>query len=119
VGPRGFRFFQFIQNWLDLKNKMGAFTCSKNTQYLHMASLGYHEQFSQFCRHQITNTKRVKIPITDSIFESLMDFKIDLILLENMINSPKFLFDLIFKEVNLVGITCMQEIELQYKCQTA
>jgi hypothetical protein len=25
---------------------------------------------------------------------------------------------LIFTKVNLVGITCMQDIELQYKCQT-
>jgi hypothetical protein len=47
-----------------------------------------------------------------------MNFKRDLNILENLINSPKFLLDLIFTNVNLVGITCMQDIELQYKCQT-
>jgi hypothetical protein len=84
-----------------------------------VASLGYHEQFSQLCRHQISNTKRVKNHGTDLIFESLMNFKRDLNFWKNLINSPKFLLDLIFKKVNLVGITFMQEIELQYKCQTA
>jgi hypothetical protein len=40
-----------------------------------------------------------------------MNFKRDLNLLQNLINSPKFLLDLIFEDVNLVGITCMQAIE--------
>jgi hypothetical protein len=37
---------------------------------------------------------------------------------KNLINSPKILLDLNFTKVNLVGITCMQEKELQSKCQT-
>jgi hypothetical protein len=48
-----------------------------------------------------------------------MNFKRDLNLLENLVNSPKFFLDLIFRKVNLVGITYMQEFELQYNCQTA
>jgi hypothetical protein len=80
-------FFQFIQNWLDFKNQMDALTCSKNSQCLHVASWGYREQFSQLCRHPIPNIKRVKNPGTDSIFESLMNFKRDLNLLEK---SEKF-----------------------------
>jgi hypothetical protein len=36
-----------------------------------------------------------------------------------MINSPKFCLDLVFKKVNLFEQTCMQEFELQYKCQKA
>jgi hypothetical protein len=46
--------------------------------------------------HPIVIRIRVKNPGTDSTFESLMNFPRD-----------------------LVGITCMQDIELQYKCQTA
>jgi hypothetical protein len=34
-----------------------------------------------------------------------------------MINSSKFPLDMIFTKVNLVGHTCMQEFELQNKCQ--
>jgi hypothetical protein len=49
----------------------------------------------------------LKNPRTDSIFESLMNFKRDSDLLENLINSPKFLLDLIFTKVKLVGYTCM------------
>jgi hypothetical protein len=52
-----------------LKIKMDALTCSKNSQFLPMASLGYHEQFSQNCQHQIPNRKRDKNPGTDSIFD--------------------------------------------------
>jgi hypothetical protein len=53
-------FFQFIQNCLNLKIKMGALTFSKNSQSLHVASLGYDKQFSQLYQHQIPNTKRFK-----------------------------------------------------------
>jgi hypothetical protein len=47
----------------------------KNSQFLHVASLGYCEQFSQLCRHPIPNRNRAKNPETDSTFESLMNFK--------------------------------------------
>jgi hypothetical protein len=70
-----------------LKIKMGALTCSKNFQFLHVAFLGYHEQFYQLYGHQIPNIKRFKNPGTDSIFESLINFKRDLNLLEK---SDKF-----------------------------
>jgi hypothetical protein len=49
--------------------------------------LGYYEQFSELCRHPILNGIRVKNPGTDSSFESLMNFKRDLNLLEK---SDKF-----------------------------
>jgi hypothetical protein len=49
--------------------------------------LGYYEQFSELCRHPILNGIRVKNPGTDSTFESLMNFKRDLNLLEK---SDKF-----------------------------
>jgi hypothetical protein len=32
-----------------LKFKIGTLTCSKYSQFLHVASLGYYEQFSQLC----------------------------------------------------------------------
>jgi hypothetical protein len=84
----------------------------KESQFLRVASFGYYEQLSQLCQHKIPNRNRVKNPGTDSTFEYLMNFKRDLNHLENLINSPKFLLDLIFTKLKLVGITCMQEIEL-------
>jgi hypothetical protein len=104
------------QTW---KFKMDAVPYSTNCQFFHVARFTHYEQFSQLCRHLILNRIRVKNPRTDSTFESLKNFKRDLNLLKNLINSPKFLLDLIFTKVNLVGITCMQDIELQYKCQMA
>jgi hypothetical protein len=66
---------------------MDALTCSKNSLFLHVTILGYHEQISQLCRHQIPNTKRVKNPGTDLIFEFLMNSKMNLNLLKK---SDKF-----------------------------
>jgi hypothetical protein len=74
-----------------LKIKMGALSFSKNSQFLHVASLGYFEQFSKLCRHQIPNINRAKNPGTDSTFESLMNFKRDLILPEKSDKFPKIL----------------------------
>jgi hypothetical protein len=56
---------------------MGALSYSKNSPFLHAASLGYCEQFSQLCRHTIPNINRDKNPGPDSTFESLMNFKRD------------------------------------------
>jgi hypothetical protein len=84
---------------------------------LHVASLGYYEQCSQLCRHPIPNRIIAKNPETDSTFKSLMNFKRDLTLLEKSDKFPKNILNLSFTKVNSVGITCMQEIELQYKCQ--
>jgi hypothetical protein len=72
---------------------MDALTCSKKSQCLYVANLGYREQFSQLWQHQIPNRKGVKNPGTDSTFESLMNFKRDLNILEKLINSPKFFLD--------------------------
>jgi hypothetical protein len=90
-----------------LKIKVDALPYSKNSQIFHVASFGYYEQFSLLCGHQIPNRSRVKNPRTNSTFESLMNFKTDLNLIENLINSPKFLLYFIFTKVNLAGITCM------------
>jgi hypothetical protein len=95
------------------------YSAPKIPNFLDMAGLGYYEQFSQLCRHPMSNINRAKNPGSDSTFEFLMNFKKDLNLPENLVNSPKFFLDLIFTKVNLVGITYMQEFELQYKCQTA
>jgi hypothetical protein len=103
----------------NLKIKMGVLSCSNNSQFLHVASMGYYEHFYQLCRHPIPNINRDKYPGPDSTFESLKNFKRDLNHLENMVNSTKLFLNLIFTKVNLVGITYMQEFELQYKCQTA
>jgi dTDP-D-glucose 4,6-dehydratase len=98
---------------------MDVLSYSKNSKCLNAASRQYWEQLAQLCQLQISNRNKVKNPVTDSIFKSLMNFKRDSNLQENLVNSPKFLLDLIFTKLNLVGITCMQEFELQYKCQTA
>jgi hypothetical protein len=52
--------------------------CSTNSQFLHVAILGYYEQFSQLCRQPILTRIRVKNLGTDSTFESFMNFKRDL-----------------------------------------
>jgi hypothetical protein len=49
--------------------------------------LGYYEQCSQLCRHLVPNINRAKNPGPDLTFESLMNFKRDLNLLEK---SDKF-----------------------------
>jgi hypothetical protein len=72
------------QTW---KLKMDVLPCSKNPQLLHVARQGHYEQFPQLCRHLINNRIRGKNPGTDLAFESLMNFKMDLNLLEK---SDKF-----------------------------
>jgi hypothetical protein len=93
---------KLAQTW---KLKMDVLPCSKNSQCLHVATLGPYEQFSQLCLHPIPNRIRVENPGTDSTFESLLNFKRGLNLLKNLVNSLKFFLDLIFIKVNLVGIT--------------
>jgi hypothetical protein len=86
-GPHGFIFFSNYPNWLKLEIENGCLPCSKNSQCLHVSRLGHYEQFAQLCRHPICDRIRVKNPETYSTFESLMDFKRDLNLLEK---SDKF-----------------------------
>jgi hypothetical protein len=64
------------------KVEKAALSCSKNSQFLHVASLEYYEQLSQLLRFQNPNKNKVKNPGTDSIFESLMNFKRDSNVLE-------------------------------------
>jgi hypothetical protein len=66
---------------------MDALTCSKNSQFLHVAILGCYEQFYKLRQHPILNRIRVKNPRINSTFEYLMNFKWDLNLLEK---SDKF-----------------------------
>jgi hypothetical protein len=70
---------------------MGALSCSKNSQFLNAARLGYYEQFSQLCRHPIPNINRAKNPGLDSTFESLMNFKRGLNLIEKYSKFPKII----------------------------
>jgi hypothetical protein len=72
---------KLTQTW---KLKIDALPCSKNFQFLHVARLGNYDQFSKLCIHPILNRIRVKNPGTDSTFESLMNFKRDLNLLEKI-----------------------------------
>jgi hypothetical protein len=76
--------FKLAQTW---KLKIDTLPCSNNSQYFHVARLGYYEQFYQLCQHPIPNRIRVKNPVTDSAFECLMNFKGDLNLLKK---SDKF-----------------------------
>jgi hypothetical protein len=66
---------------------MDALYCSQNYQFLHAASQQYEQQLAQLCRLQIPNRNKVKNHVTDSIFESLMNFERDSILREK---SDKF-----------------------------
>jgi hypothetical protein len=87
-------FFQFIQNWLNFKNQNGCLILLQKFPILHAESRKYWEQLAQLCRLQIPNRNKVRNPVIDSVFESLMNFKRDSNLQENLINSPKFLLDL-------------------------
>jgi hypothetical protein len=69
--------------------KINGIPHSKNFQFLHVANLGYDEQFPQLCQHPIPNQNIAKNPGSDSTFESLMNFERDLNLLENLLNSQK------------------------------
>jgi hypothetical protein len=75
---------KLAQTW---KLKIDALSSCKNSQYFYAARLSYYEQCSQLCQHQTLNKIRVKNPGTDSTFESLMNFKRHLNLLEK---SDKF-----------------------------
>jgi hypothetical protein len=70
-----------------LKLKIHTLTFSKNSQILYADTEGNYEQFSQLCQHPNLHRIRVKNPRTDSPFESLMNLKRGLILLEK---SDKF-----------------------------
>jgi hypothetical protein len=109
--PMGTARFHYFLNYPKLVEtctiKMDALSCPKNSQCFHEARSEYFEQLSQLFWLQIPNRDKVKNPGIDSIFESLMNFRRDSNLLENLINSPKFLLNLIFTKMNLVGYTCM------------
>jgi hypothetical protein len=96
---------------------MDALSWPKNSQLLHEARLKYSEQHYKLCRLQIPNRNKVKNPRTNSIFESLINFKGVQTFWENLIYSPKFCIYLIFTKVNLVEYTCMQENQVPHKCQ--
>jgi hypothetical protein len=68
---------------------MDALPHSKHSLFLHVASLRYYEQFSQFCQYSIPNRIRAKNPRTNLTFVSLINFKGDLTLLEKFDKFPK------------------------------
>jgi hypothetical protein len=79
VGPARFSIFPIYPKLAQHKKfKMCALFCSKNSQFLHSARLGYYEQFSQLCPHSIPNTNIDTNLGPDSTFQSLMNFKRDL-----------------------------------------
>jgi hypothetical protein len=113
VVPRGFRFFSIcpklaqpiklkrMPSWLDLHKS------AKNSPFLYEASFKYSKELYILCWLQTPNKNKVKNPRTDSILESLMNFKGIQSFWKNLINYSKFFLDLIFTKVNLVGYTCM------------
>jgi hypothetical protein len=76
IGPTQFCIFPELSKPAQTWNlKMDVLPSCINSQFLHVASLGYYEHFYQLCRHPIPNRNRAKNPETDSTFESLMNFK--------------------------------------------
>jgi hypothetical protein len=65
-----------------LKIENGCPTVLQTFPIFACASLGYYERFSQLWCHVIPNRIKAKDPGIDSTFESLMNFKRDLTLLE-------------------------------------
>jgi hypothetical protein len=72
-----------------LKLKMDVLLSSKHYQFLHVANLGYYEQFSELCWNPIPSKIRATDPGIDSTFEPLMNFKRDWTLLEKFDKFPK------------------------------
>jgi hypothetical protein len=70
---------------------MGARTCSKNSQFLHVAHLGCYQQFSELCGHPIPKINGAKNHRSYSTFESLMNFKRGLNLPKKSGKFPKIL----------------------------
>jgi hypothetical protein len=68
---------------------MDALPCSKTSQIVHAVTLEHCKEFSQLCRDPNLHRIRVKNPGTDSPFESLMNLKSGLILLEKSDKFPK------------------------------
>jgi hypothetical protein len=90
--PRDFNFVSNLSKTVStLKIKIGALSCSKNSQFLHVTRLGYYEQCSQLCRHPIPNIIGAKNPGSDSTFESLKNFKRGLNLPEKSAKFSKIL----------------------------
>jgi hypothetical protein len=88
IGPHVVSHFSELSKLAEsYKVKKTALSFSKNFQFLNEASLEYSEQLFKLCQLQIPHRDRVKNPGTDSIFESLMNFKRDWNLLEK---SDKF-----------------------------
>jgi hypothetical protein len=67
-----------------LKIQNGCLIVLPKFSILACSSLGYYEHFSQLCRHPIPNINGAKNPVSDSTFESLMNFKRDLNLSEKI-----------------------------------
>jgi hypothetical protein len=59
---------------------------------LHATFLEYCEQFSQLCRYPVPNINGAKNPGSDSMFESLINFKRGLTIPEKSGKFPKILF---------------------------
>jgi hypothetical protein len=97
--------FKFLWN---LKFITKGFRCSKNPQTLHEARMEIAEQLSQFSWLQIPN----RIHVIDFGIDS--NLNIPWILKgfnpsgKNLINSLKIFLDIIFRNVNLVLLTCIQ-----------
>jgi hypothetical protein len=70
------------QNQLNFKNQNGCLN-------LLQTSLGYNEHFCQLRRHPIPNRSRVKNPVIDSTFESLINFERGLTLPEKSDKFPQ------------------------------
>jgi hypothetical protein len=91
-GPHVVSHFSELSKLAEIwKVNMAALASSKNSQFLDEVSLKYSEQLSQFCQLYIPNRNKVKNPGTDSIFESLMNFKRVSNLLEKSKKFSKFL----------------------------
>jgi hypothetical protein len=76
--PRGFQIFIICpKTGSNSKIEMDILSCFKNSQFLHAASRQCSKELAKLCRLQIPNRNKVKNPVTDSVFESLTNFKRD------------------------------------------
>jgi hypothetical protein len=112
VGPDQFKLFLYFISSQTLKFKIEAFTVPKNIQILYEARFEHCKQLSPLAELQIPTGSYVIKFGTDS------NLNLSWILTgfkpcgKNLVNSLKLYIDFIFTKLNLVGYTCMQEIEV-------
>jgi hypothetical protein len=118
LGPAWFWNFQYSKSSENFEFKSSAFPRSKNIKTLEGARFRYNTQHSPLSQLQIPTVIHAINFGIDSNLNVLSILKGFQPCGKNLKNSPKISLDLIYTKVNLVGITCTQEIWVSIQVST-